>query len=71
VAIWLRADPALLAERFDSRPHRPAYGDVPEVFLADQAAQREPLLAQIGAHVIDVEGLTPDEVVARAMETLG
>ena len=71
VAIWLRADPALLAERFDSRPHRPAYGDVPEVFLADQAAQREPLLAQIGAHVIDVEGLTPHEVVARAMETLG
>ena len=71
VAIWLRADPALLAERFDSRPHRPAYGDVPEVFLADQAARREPLLAQIGAHVIDVEGLTPHEVVARAMETLG
>jgi shikimate kinase len=68
--IWLRADPSLLAERFGSGTHRPAYGDTPEAFLADQAARREPLLVQIGAQIIDVDELTPDGVVARVMETL-
>jgi shikimate kinase len=69
--IWLHAQPDLLAERFASGSHRPAYGDSPEAFLADQAARREPLLGEVGAHVIDVDGLTPDEVVARAVEALG
>jgi shikimate kinase len=68
--IWLRARPDVLAERFDSAPHRPAYGDSTEAFLAEQAAVREPLLGAIGAHVIDVDGLTPDEVVARVVEAL-
>jgi len=71
VVIWLRADPVLLAERFGSGPHRPGYGDAPEAFLAEQAARREPLLGQIGAHVIDVDDLTPTEVVARAIAMLG
>ncbi len=71
VVIWLHASPAVLAGRFGSEPHRPAYGDSPEAFLADQAARREPLLRALGAHVIDVDGLTPDEVVAQAMEALG
>jgi shikimate kinase len=70
--IWLHAEPALLAERFRSADdHRPVFGDVPEAFLAEQAARREPLLADIGAHVIDVDRLTPDEEVARALEMLG
>jgi len=68
--IWLHARPDVLAERFGSGPHRPAYGDSPGAFLADQAARREPLLGAIGAHVIDVDGLTPDEVVARAIDAL-
>jgi Shikimate kinase len=70
--IWLHATPALLAERFRSADdHRPAYGASPEAFLADQAARREPLLGTIGAHIIDVDSLTPDEEVAQAMEALG
>lgn len=68
--IWLHGRPDLLAERFTSAPHRPAYGDSPEAFLADQAARREPLLGEVGAHVIDVDGLTPDEVVARAIDAV-
>jgi shikimate kinase len=71
VAIWLHDRPDVLAERFDSGPHRPAYGASPEAFLGDQAARREPLLGEIGAHLIDVDGLTPDEVVAQVMEVLG
>lgn len=69
--VWLRARPELLAERFASAPHRPAYGDAPETFLAAQAASREPLLAALGAHVIDVDDLTPDELVARILDALG
>jgi len=68
--IWLHARPDVLAERFASAPHRPAYGDSPETFLAEQAARREPLLGAIDAHVIDVDGLTPDEVVAQAMNAV-
>jgi shikimate kinase len=69
--IWLHARPDVLAKRFDSAAHRPAYGDSPETFLADQASRREPLLAGIAAHVIDVDDITPNEAVARAMEVLG
>lgn len=69
--IWLRADPEVLAGRFDSEPHRPAYGPDPAAFLADQAAHREPLLPGIRAHPIDVDALTSDEVVARVMDALG
>jgi shikimate kinase len=69
--IWLHASPDVLASRFGSEPHRPAYGPVPSAFLAEQAARREPLLPGIDAHRIDVDGLTPDEVVARTIEALG
>ena len=72
VVIWLHARPDVLAERFDSADeHRPAYGDAPEEFLAEQAARREPLLGEVGAHVIDVDTITPDEVVTRALGLLG
>jgi shikimate kinase len=69
---WLHASPQVLATRFDSEAeHRPAYGPDPAAFLATQAAHREPLIAGIGAHRIDVDGLTPDEVVARVADVLG
>jgi len=68
--IWLHADPEVLAARFDSDPHRPAYGATPAAFLAEQAARREPLVESIGAQRIDVDGLSPDEVVGRTIEAL-
>lgn len=70
LVIWLHAPPEVLAARFDSGPHRPAYGDSPGDFLADQAARREPIALALGANIIDVGGLTPDEVVTRAMAML-
>jgi shikimate kinase len=70
--IWLHARPDVLAERFDSADeHRPAYGDHPQAFLAEQAAHREPLLGEVRAHVIDVDTITPGEVVRRALGLLG
>ena len=69
---WLHASPQVLASRFDSDDeHRPAYGPDPAAFLAAQARHREPLIASIGAHRIDVDGLTPDQVVARVTDVLG
>jgi shikimate kinase len=70
--IWLHASPQVLAARFESADeHRPAYGPDPAAFLANQAAHREPLLAGVGAHMIDVNDLSPDEVVARVADVLG
>ena len=70
--IWLHARPEVLAERFDSEDdHRPAYGDSVVAFLAEQAARREPLLADARALVIDTDTLTVGEVVERTMEALG
>jgi shikimate kinase len=69
---WLHASPTLLASRFASPDkHRPVFGPSPETVLAEQAAHREPLAAAIGAHVIDVDGRTPDEEVAQAIKALG
>jgi shikimate kinase len=70
--VWLHASPSVLAERFDTTDdHRPDYGDEPVAFLAEQAARREPLLGALGAHVIDVDDLDPDEVVGRVLRLLG
>jgi shikimate kinase len=70
--IWLHASPKVLASRFASDDaHRPAYGPDPVAFLAKQAAHREPLLAGIGAALVDVDGLTPDEVLVRVTDVLG
>lgn len=72
--VWLHGSPELLARRFHSPDdHRPTYGDSPEEFLAAQVAQREPFVKLIGAHMVNVDGLTRDEVferVLRALESL-
>jgi post-segregation antitoxin (ccd killing protein) len=41
------------------------------MFLADQAARREPLAAAAGARFVDVDGLIEAEVVARVVDALG
>ncbi len=71
MVFWLHARPEVLASRFADEPHRPSYGPDPAAFLADQAANREPLLPGVGAHKIDVDRLTGDAVVARVIEALG
>jgi len=68
--IWLHASPKILASRFPTGDHRPSYGDDPEAFLAEQAAKREPMVAGLGGVMIDVDPLTPEQVVARVIEDL-
>jgi hypothetical protein len=67
----LRASPSVLAGRFASADHRPAYGPSPIDFLEQQAAIREPLFAALDPIAIDVDAIDLDEVVARAMAALG
>jgi len=70
--VWLRAEPASLAQRFSARDrHRPEFGDAPEVFLAEQAARRHPLFASLKPIVVDVDRIRPGEAAERAMEALG
>ena len=69
--VWLRAEPGVLARRFDSRTrHRPEYGPSREAFLRDQAARREPLLASVDPIVIEVDTIRPGEAAERALRAL-
>lgn len=69
--IWLRADPAVLANRFASKDqHRPEFGDSPRAFLIEQAARRHPLFEAVDPIVIDVDRIRPPEVARRAVEAI-
>ncbi len=70
--VWLRAWPATLAKRFVARDqHRPEFGSSPEVFLAEQAARRNPLFASLHPIAVDVDGIRPSQAAAQALEALG
>lgn len=66
LVVWLRASPAVLAERFAHEAHRPPYGDDPAEFLADQASRRDPLYASVDPIVVDTDRHSTTEVVAAA-----
>jgi shikimate kinase len=69
--VWLRASLDVLAARFPTGDHRPAYGASPRAFLEQQAERREPLLRALDPIVLDVDEIDPDEAAARAMRALG
>jgi shikimate kinase len=63
VAIWLRADPGLLARRVGAGEGRPLLEDDPATRLVALDAVRRPLYRSLAEVTIDVDRLTPDEVV--------
>lgn len=68
--VWLRAEPAVLAERVEAAGgpgHRPLLADDPAGALTRLASERAPLYAEVSDATIDVDHLTPDEVVERVM----
>jgi shikimate kinase len=69
--VWLRADPATLADRVVAGDHRPLLGDDPPGALASLDAVRRPLYAEVAAVVIDVDELTPDEVAQEVVRRAG
>ncbi len=70
VAVWLSVPPDVAAERFAAGAHRPWYGDDPAVFIAAQAAARDPLYAAVAALHVRTDQLRPAEIVDRVVAIL-
>jgi shikimate kinase len=67
VVVWLRADPRVLARRVGKGEGRPLLGDQPAARLADLYEVRKPLYESVAQVTIDVDGLTPDQVIDRLL----
>jgi shikimate kinase len=62
--VWLRGRPEVLARRLGTATHRPLLDDDPAGALERLDAIRRPLYADVADVVVDVDDLTPDQVVA-------
>jgi len=62
--VWLRADPQVLAGRLGSSTHRPLLDADPAGVLQRLDTIRRPFYEEIADVVVDVDDLTPDQVVA-------
>jgi shikimate kinase len=61
--VWLRARPEMLATRLGSATHRPLLDEDPAGVLKRLDALRRPLYAEVADVVVDVDDLTPEQVV--------
>ena len=68
--VYLRAPVAVLAERVGTGAGRPWLGDDPAAALEQLYDGREPLYAEVADLVLDVDGVTPEELAARIVEAL-
>jgi shikimate kinase len=69
--VWLRADHDTLAERVGDGSDRPLLaGKDVTVELARLAAARAPLYAEVAHVIVDVDDLSPDDVVDRVVAAL-
>ena len=59
--------PGLLARRVGRGDGRPLLGDDPATSLSDLYEVRRPLYEAVAAVAVDVDGLTPDQVVDRLL----
>jgi len=66
--VWLRARPATLARRVGSGVGRPLLDQDPAGTLERLVAERAPLYDEVAALVVDVDGLTVDQVVQRILD---
>lgn len=71
VVVWLRADPATLGQRVGTGAGRPLLGEDPLESLTALYEVRRPLYASVAHLVIDVDDLTPDDVVDRVLAGSG
>jgi shikimate kinase len=69
--VWLRADPGVLAGRVGDGAGRPLLDDDPASSLAALYEVRRPLYDSVAALAVDVDDLTPDEVVDRILVGTG
>lgn len=69
--VWLRAGVDTLAGRVGDGAGRPLLDGDPAVALAGLDEQRRPLYAEVADIVVDVEDLSPDQVVDEIIGALG
>lgn len=67
--VWLRCGPTRLLERIRAAAdtHRPLLDDDPEGTLERMHTERAPRYEEVADHVVDVEGMSPDEVAAAVL----
>ena len=68
--IWLKANPAVLARRFDRQRHRPRFGRSPRDLLAEQATERDALFRSLHPIEIETGERSQAEVVELALAAL-
>lgn len=68
--VWLRADIETMVARVGEGEGRPLLGDDPEAALRRLYPEREPLYAEVADVVVDVDNLTPEQVVDCIVEAL-
>ena len=61
--VWLRGTPEVLVRRLGVATHRPLLDDDPAAALERLDAIRRPLYEEVADVVVDVDDLTPDQVV--------
>jgi shikimate kinase len=71
-AVWLRAERARLLKRLRDDPvGRPLLAGDAGQRLAELARVRDPLYAQVAAHSIDTETMTPEAVAEQLLAVMG
>jgi shikimate kinase len=65
--VWLRATPGLLVDRALRQDHRPLLERDPAGTMAQMAADRTDLYAEVADEIIDIDRLTPAQVANRVM----
>ncbi len=65
--VWLRADPSVLARRVGKGEGRPLLDDDPATVLAGLDRDRRELYASVAAVTVDVDDLSPRQVVDRLL----
>jgi len=70
MVVWLRADVGTLAERVGVGDGRPLLSAGPAEALARLSAERAPLYSDLADLVLDVDLLTPPQVVDRVRQAL-
>src|SRR4051794_1234441 len=66
--VWLRADPAVLAERATRGQHRPLPAGDPVAAMPRLLPERDPLYRAAAALVVDPARLDPDTIAERIVE---
>jgi shikimate kinase len=68
--VWLRASVPVLVRRVGRASDRPWLGDDPARALAELAAERDPLYAEIAHQALDVDVLTPQRAARAVVDGL-